>query len=1709
MLMQDVFSGGPKARAKANLKAIQVLAARKWPGVEQTAAQDKALQRFSGWGCLPGLFDDRVDDWAGLREQFVSALGVEDFEALGRSVLDSHYTDPATVKAIWAAVQAAGFSGGKALDPGCGAGAFRRFMPADLVSSTAITGVEMERTAASVASALFPDMDVINRPYQDVTLANSAFDLVVGNVPFGSQSLTDPLYKGLSRFAIHEFFIAKSLEKLRPGGLLVAVTSSYLMDKHHSAARAWIDRRAELVGAVRLPAGAFRASAGTEVVADILILRRRPLPLGASHVPAPWVEVADHVVDGERNTINPWFLDHPECVLGEHTATRGQYGRKEISVKRTIDASLWDDLGTQLNKLCKGACQLEGIPAASADAETRIPACLVDDADSRLDAELVIGPDGRVLECVVGDGERWFVDVGLSGKRKERVVGMIDIADTTRQLLRAEADQATSSMDALRDTLNQVYTAFSEQYGPVNARANRLLFREDPRFPLLASLEVDFQEEISKSKAKQLGCDPTPASWRKADIFSRPVNVPRSLKAPTTASEALVRSLVEWGRVDLPAMATWLSVDQKALVAELAGSIFECPESREWIHRDIYLGGNVRHKLDVARIAAEKIPRFATNVAALTEVQPEPIAAPDITAPINAPWLPGDVIASFIEHLLGDSPSSVPVLVAGEWTLDIHRSSSDTYTKVWGTSRRPAGDLLLRMLNDRPLAVYDTVKTANDSTTRVLNVDETAAVRGKAEEIKDCWDDWIWACPLRRRRLEARYNRLHNTHVPTRYDGSFLLDEAGCLPGMNRSIRMRNTQANAVWQGLVVGSALFDHRVGAGKTYAAIAQMMEGKRMGLINKPILVIPNHIVRQWGSEAALLYPSANILCASRKDFEKSRRRRLFARIATNDWDLIIIPQSSFKFIMPPAAARFGMLDQMVFEIADAMANLEPHQDSFKRLQKRRAKVEARLKALMAAPRRDGFIEFDELGIDHIVLDESQSVKNLFYFTSHSSVLGLGPAKGSEVAFDMFCKTRWLQDRNQGRGITFLTGTPISNSVAEMFTVTRFLCYPEMVRRDIHAFDAWARAYATPTACYELSIAGNYKLVTRFQQFVNVPELMSLYRHHAHVVTRADLEASGSRWDVAPIHTGKPELIVCPRSEEQAAYMEEIIHRYDNLAGTDPRDDNALKILGDSRKCALDYRLIDPSAPSFAGGKVEECVRRTLSEYRRWDKHLGVQLIFCDLSVPSAHARIRTPTATQQDEGQDGGIDPNDQAGLLARTSRFSVYDEIKRRLIEEGVPESEIAFLQDANTDDRKFAVQEKARQGLIRVLLTSTPLGGTGMNIQERLVAVHELDVPWRPSDSEQRRGRIERPGSMLQKKVPGFEFRIFRYGTERSGDARSYQVIELKARFVEQLRSAETSDRVIKDIGGEVGSAGEMKSALSGNPLMLAHFTARNELEDLIRQHAAWQRRKMAMEDRMTRTTHFEKEYQGKVAAIIADEGTLAQYSHRCWDGAGHRTEIKGVTDAVGNAINATFRQYGLLGRADSAAQGREVGCYRGFRVLAWLDLFGHRRVDIRGDYLSMSYDLGRDDWHKQVSGPGLCQRFDRALDALAFAHDVERDRAEVIRQDREKMAVALKSKFKHDKRLAGLKVVERTLTDCLAAGVESLPDDADALTRSFVEAAGIIRDEVTEPVVVAGKLLDQNQTHFDPIAPIQEESMGRLVSGLFNSEPVQVSLFG
>lgn len=1452
-----IGQGGAKTKYKSNVEAIRLLKQLESEGRFATRDEQALLAKYVGWGGIPQAFE-RSDKsaskgWEREVAEMRELLTPEEYSAAASSTKNAHYTSPEIVAAMWRAADRLGFNGGRVLEPSVGAGNFFGLMPHELRKASALNGVELDRVTSGIAAQLYPEAKIARMGFQDYLIPDGHFDLAIGNPPFGRESLYDGKRKDLSGFSIHNYFFAKSLDGLKPGGVLAMVVTNRMMDVPGDKARSYMGARADFLGAIRLPNDAFMANAGTSVTTDIIFMRKRgpgELPDGES-----WTKVTDYRdKDGKTVPLNEYFVRHPEMMLGEFGAYGSMYreGDAALVARDGQDtAALLDQAIARLPEKVASAQVVKPETAATVRAESvRVGSMFMDGNTIKVRGDDVLGEN--TAETVTIPNE----------KAGERIAGMIGMRDQLAKLrtLQLNPNATTKQMNAARKALNEGYDAFVKEHGPINADANKRLFRDDPTWPQLSALEDGFDKGISAAVAKKTGEEARKPSAQKSAIFTKRTQAPyKAPESAASAKDAMVSSLAETGRVDLPLMQRLYGKPAETIVKELGDLVYQDP-AKGFVTSDEYLSGNVKAKLAQAREAAKTDPAFARNIEALEAVQPADIEAVDINVKPGATWVPQETMGEFANHIAESTGGrAVYNHSNAKWSI-LDASPSAAADQRFATSRVTLRAVLEAAANQKTMQVFDT----HSDGSRTLNETETQLANDRVAQVKEEWSRWVWGDDARREKLSRLYNDIFNTNVPREYDGSHL-----SFPGKvgDDIITLRPHQANAVWRIIQSDTTLTDHVVGAGKTFTLVAAAMELRRMGLAKKPMFAVPNHLVGQWAADFTKLYPGANILAATKKDFEAGNRKRLFARIATGDWDAVIVAHSSFGKVEVEPKEQAAFIEE---QIADMDASIEVMRQTdgeksrnVKDVQKRRDALREKLKKLLDSDNKDDSLYWGELGIDALFLDEAHEFKNLAFSTSMSRVAGLGNQQGSQKASDMFLKVRQVLNATGGRNVTFATGTPISNTMAEMFTMQRYLDYRNLKAQGISHFDGWARMFGEVVTDWELSPSGKYKMNSRFAKFVNMPELMQRYTHFADVINRDDinrmLAAQGKKLPVPKVKGGKPQNVVVERSPDQAAYIgvpkkdaagndtedypqESLVYRSENLPKkAEKGSDNMLKVMGDARKAALDMRLIDPSYPDFPGSKVNVSADNIKADYDASMADRGVQLVFIDLSTPknakageAARLRDLVERAEQGDEAAIADLDKVSPDELMALDSEFSVYDDLKQKLIARGIPEAEVAFIHDAKTELQKEELFGKVRSGRIRVFMGSTAKMGAGMNVQDRLVSLHHLDAPWRPSDLEQREGRIIRQGNKLYERDPeNFEVGIYRYATKQTLDSRMWQTIEGKANFIEQVRKGNTGSREIEDVGGEAANSAEMKAASSGNPMILEEMSLRQKVRKL------------------------------------------------------------------------------------------------------------------------------------------------------------------------------------------------------------------------------------------------------------------------------------
>ena len=1471
--------GGAKQKYARNIEAIRTLFKLEDEHRGATAEEQQVLSQYVGWGGLADAFDPGKDSWAKEYAELKGLLSEDEYAAARSSTLNAHYTSPVVIRSIYDAVEKMGFQSGNILEPSMGAGNFFGMLPTSMADSR-LYGVELDSITGRIAKKLYPQADITVAGFE-TTDRRDFYDLAVGNVPFGQYRVNDKAYNKLG-FSIHNYFFAKAIDQVRPGGIVAFVTSRYTMDSKDSTARKHMAERADLLGAIRLPNNAFRANAGTDVVSDIIFLQKRDRPI--DHEP-DWVQLGK-TEDGFA--INQYFADHPEMVLGVLSTESTQYGREELTVAPIEGANLADQL----------AEAVQHIEGQYTEVEVETP----DIADAENEKHILpADPDVKNFSYTVVDGEVFYrensvmTQVELSDTAKGRVTGMVELRQIVNELIQQQLeDYPDADIKATQERLNAAYDAFTAKYGLLNDRRNGRLFEQDSSYYLLCSLEnLDEQGQL-KSKA--------------AMFTKRTIRPERTVTSVDTPSEALAVSIGEHGKVDLPYMAELLGTpgEYGRITTELSGVIFKDPAADPtdpeagWQMADEYLSGDVRAKLRMAQFAAETNPEFAVNVDALIKAQPRELEASEIDVRLGATWLDPDIIQKFmtetfqIPYYLRHAVKVRYSPYTAEWRVEGKTAtgrgdiiSSETY----GTSRANAYKILEETLNLKDVRIYDTIEDAEGKPKRVLNKRETMLAQQKQQVIKDAFANWVWQDPQRRIALVKQYNELFNSTRPREYDGSHIH-----FVGMNPEITLREHQRNAIAHVLYGGNTLLAHEVGAGKTYEMAASAMEAKRLGLCQKSLFVVPNHLTEQWASEFLNLYPNAKLLVARRKDFETANRKKFCARIATGDYDAVIIGHSQFERIPLSFERQERIIQEQIYETLAAINELKVHAGenfSIKQMEKTRKTLETKLEKLRSDERKDDVVTFEQLGVDRLFVDESHAFKNLFLTTKMRNVAGLSTSEAQKSS-DMFGKCRYLDEITGGRGVVFATGTPVSNSMTELYTVMRYLQYSTLQQKKLTHFDCWASTFGETTTAIELAPEGTgYRARTRFAKFFNLPELMSMFKEVADIKTSDQLHL--------PVPVAKFETVVAKPSDIQKEMVQELSKRAADIhSGTvDASEDNMLCVTNDGRKIGLDVRLMNPMLPDDPNSKLNVCVRNVLKIWEEGKDQKLTQLLFCDLSTPK----------------NDGN---------------FNVYDDIRKKLIAAGVPENEIEFIHNADTEVKKAALFSKVRSGDVRVLLGSTAKMGAGTNVQSRLVAVHHLDVGWKPSDMTQRNGRIIRQGNMNK------EVKVFNYVTEGTFDAYLWQTLENKQRFISQIMTSKSPVRSCEDVDEQALSYAEIKALCAGNPLIKEKMDLDVQVAKLKVLKADHQSQKFRLQDKLlTKFPADIQEANAHIAGLKADAQLAAAHPQGKEEFCG--MTIKGV--AYDEKKTAGERLVLACSELPNAEE-KVIGSYRGFELSLRFDAF-------------------------------------------------------------------------------------------------------------------------------------------------------------------------
>lgn len=1493
--------GGQKAKYKGNVAAIRLLDQLRQEGRTATAEEQDVLARYVGWGGIPQAFDATNEAWAKEHAELKSLLSPDEFEAARESTRYAHYTSREIIGGIYDALKHIGFTGGQIMEPGCGVGNFIGLMPAEIRTGTRFTGVERERIASSIAKALYPHQNIQSADFREFNAADGHFDAVIGNPPFASTSLTDLSgRKHLTGLSVHNYFFAKSLDMTREGGIMAMVVSNSFMDAKRDTARAYIGHRAKLLGAIRLPNNAFSKNANTEVTTDIVFLQKlSDADAGSMAAKADFRRWADltTVTDkatGKEIPINRYFADNPHMMLGEMTLAGTMY-RPDSPALVAREGQDTAALLAQAVKALPGNVYEQAAARAGADMEAaKLHA--FEGLDVQEGGHFV--RDGKLYQRVRDmAGEQRAVEVTpdtrasektlLGEKKHARLVQLTTMRETMRKLIAAEI-KGDKAMSALRKSLNEQYDAYTKANGHINSRANIQLFGDDPDFPLLAALEYDYDPGVSRDAAKRQGVDYVAPSAKKAPILSqRVIQEAKPVDRADDAGTAVGLSLAELGRVDIGHVAKLLGKSQEAVIEELTQGdkpyLYQDPATGGYVTRDEYLSGNVRQKHEEASRAG-----MIDNARALDKVMPEDVPAHEIYGRLGSPWIPPSVYEDFAKHLLGDGTTAKVIYVKANssFVLTVKPGSEAANFGTYGTKDKSAVELLTALMNKGEIKVGHYVEEGK-SRRFVLDKEKTDEANDKARVIRDKFSDWLFTDPERSEMLVRKYNDANNNYVTRVFDGS-LLTFPGKVP--DSIIKFRRHQRDAIARMVQQGKALLDHVVGAGKTFTVIGGVMELKRTGLASKPMIAVPNHLVKQWASDFYRLYPGANILTATKKDFERANRRAFLAKIATGNWDAVIIAHSSFGFIRPEPEFEQAFVAKQVSQIVDAIQAIKEESGSsmeskrtVKQLEGIKEGLENRIARLRDKP-MDNLLDFGQLGVDFLAVDEAHMFKNLMFITK-SKASGLGDPEGSQRAFDMYIKTQYLQQKHGGRGVTFATGTPVSNSLAEKYHIMRYLAPNTLTEMGHETFDAWADTFAEEETVWMQALSGEgYKAKQRLSRFVNTPELLKLYDQFADTVTIEDIkeayreENNGKEFPIPPLHGGKRQPVSIPRSEAQTEYMGEIGARAKELEQRKGKPekgaDNMLSIMGDARKAAMDIRLVRPDITERdPNGRIAEAARQVAARYRQYDDVRGTQLVFSDMGTPKKHAaaelKIYNELAAIAAKSDDAGVQADAAVGneaalkvieeadearakiesfgkdwmdaVKSAMRGFSVYDDMRAALIEQGIPENEIAFIHDYNTDEQKASLFRAVNQGKIRVLLGSTPKMGAGTNVQERLVALHHLDVPWKPSDVEQREGRIIRQGNALLQQIPGFEVEVLAYATQDTLDLFMWQTQEQKLKMIGQLRSREIGREVDNAFEEMQMSAGEMQAAATSNPHLMREIQLKDKIKKLERKKRSFE----------------------------------------------------------------------------------------------------------------------------------------------------------------------------------------------------------------------------------------------------------------------------
>ena len=1587
----DLGVGGAKTRYGWNVAAIRTLRALEAEGRPATPQEQETLSRYVGWGGIPQAFDAQNEDWRREYAELKALLSETEYASARASTLNAHYTSPTVIRAIYDAVEQMGFRTGNILEPAMGVGNFFGLLPESMAGSR-LYGVELDSLTGRIARQLYPEADITVAGFE-TTDRRDFFDLAVGNVPFGNYQVNDKAYNHL-RFNIHDYFFAKAIDQVRPGGIIAFVTSKGTMDKQSPDVRRFIAQRAELLGAIRLPNNAFARNANTEVTSDILFLQKRDRPITLE---PDWVHLGQ---TGDGIPVNSYFAEHPEMILGRMAWDDSMYGSRKETACLPLEGA---DLASQLHEA------VERLQGSYLEAEP--PELGTGEA---IRAAIPADPNVKNYTYTVVDGQVYYrenslmVRPDLSAAAEARVRGMVSLRDCVQELIALQMDPATPD-SAIRDQqaeLNRLYDAYTAKHGLLNSRGNAQAFSDDSSYYLLCSLEILDEDGNLR---------------RKADMFTRRTIRPaQAVDHVDSASEALALSIAEKAGVDMAYMEQLTGQTRDELASQLQGAIYRLPESAGdepcYVTADEYLSGNIRSKIASARLAAEKDEAFQINVSALEKAMPKDLDASEIEVRLGATWIPPRYIQQFMLELLQPPIQARYRLrvayssATAEWRIE-NKSSVPAHNvaayTTYGTGRASAYRILEDSLNLRDVRIYDTVRDADGKEKRVLNSKETTLAQQKQQAVKDAFRDWLWQDPTRRQELCARYNELFNATRPREYDGSHIR-----FSGMNPEITLRRHQRDAIAHILYGGNCLLAHEVGAGKTFEMVAACMESKRLGLCSKALFAVPNHLTEQWASEFLRLYPSANLLVASKKDFETKNRKKFCARIATGDYDAIILGHSQFEKIPISQERQERLLQEQIDEIEEGVQELRAsHAERFtiKQLERMKRQLETRLQKLTSATRKDDVVTFEQLGVDRLYVDEAHNYKNLFLYTKMRNVAGLSTTDAQKSS-DMYLKCRYMDELTGGRGIVFATGTPVSNSMTELYTMMRYLQHDLLASRGFSHFDCWASTFGETVTAIELAPEGTgYRARTRFARFFNLPELMAMFREAADIKTADQL------------HLPTPEAVyhnvVAKPTEMQKDMVEALSKRAAEVhAGVvNPKEDNMLKITSDGRKLGLDQRILNPLLPDDERSKVNQCVENILRIWREGESGKLTQLVFSDLSTP----------------GGEG----------------FTVYEDIRRKLISAGVPEGEIAFIHDANTEVKKKELFAKVRAGQVRVLMGSTQKMGAGTNVQDRLAALHDLDCPWRPGDLEQRKGRIVRQGNRND------TVHIYRYVTENTFDAYLWQTIENKQKFISQIMTSKSPVRSCEDVDETALSYAEIKALCAGNPLIKEKMDLDIEVARLRLLKANHQSQRFQMEDRLLKYFPVELEKcRAQVGGFEADLETRNNHPLPSEGFVGMEVLGRAFSDKeeAGKAILEAVKTVVDM-------KSMRIGHYRGFEMSLELSAFGREYILTLRGRMAHFTTLGSDP-------RGNIQRIDNTLGSMESRLKTVQDQIATLQKEQEAAKEEIVKPFAQEDELRekSARLIELdTLLDIGKGSPEVMPEggEPEAMEAAVPDTAQGTRD--------------------------------------------------